>query len=219
MRNTWYPRQWAEYMTATTLQGLKPQSLVAERDFTFGMKPKEEPAPKMKAPEMERVVEVQTKLLPPQRASEIIETSLPPSLIFYRTPISVSEPEVPIQEPPSRLRRAISSAAAELEAASEPLPKPPQPQVTTIFGSVSTADMAESIKAVLAQSTEGARVVVGAEDITIVQNQDDEFGHQDEGVEGDRLKALGDFQVEVRVKGGEAVVRIVSVKAQEASQA
>lgn len=64
MRNTWYPRQWAEYMTATTLQGLKPQSLVAERDFTFGMKPKEEPAPKMKAPEMERVVEVQTKLLP-----------------------------------------------------------------------------------------------------------------------------------------------------------
>lgn len=91
--------------------------------------------------------------------------------------------------------------------------------MTTIFGSVSTADMAESIKAVLAQSTEGARVVVGAEDITIVQNQDDEFGHQDEGVEGDRLKALGDFQVEVRVKGGEAVVRIVSVKAQEASQA
>lgn len=64
MRNTWYPRQKAEYMTASTLQGLKPQSLVAERDFTFGMKPKEEPAPKEKAPEKERVVEVQTKLLP-----------------------------------------------------------------------------------------------------------------------------------------------------------
>lgn len=91
--------------------------------------------------------------------------------------------------------------------------------MTTIFGSVSTADMAESIKAVLAQTTEGARVVVGAEDIIIVQHQDDEFGRQDEGVEGDRLKALGDFQVEVRVKGGEAVVRTVSVKAQEASQA
>lgn len=51
-------------MTASTLQGLKPQNLVAERDFTFGMKSKEEPAPKIKAAEKERAVEVQTKLLP-----------------------------------------------------------------------------------------------------------------------------------------------------------
>lgn len=51
-------------MTASRLQGLKPQSLVAERDFTFGMKPKEEPASKTNAPEKETVVEVQTKLLP-----------------------------------------------------------------------------------------------------------------------------------------------------------
>lgn len=144
---------------------------------------------------------------------------MPPSLIFYRTLISAPEPEVPIQKPPSRLRRATSSAAAELEAASEPLPKPPQPQLATIFGSVSTAEIAESIKAVLAETTEGARVVIGAEDITIVQDEENESGHHDKGIEGDRLKALGDFQVEVRVKGGEAVVRIVSVKAQEASQA
>lgn len=149
----------------------------------------------------------------------MIEASLPPSLIFYRTPISVPEPEAAVQEPPSRSRRSTSSAAAELDAASEPLPKPPKPQLDTIFGSVSTADMAESIKAILAESTEGARVVVGAEDITILQDEDDEFGHQYKGIEGDRLKVLGDFQVEVRVKGGETVVRTVSVKAQEVSQA
>ena len=51
-------------MTASKLQGLKPQSLVAERDFLFGMKPKEEPTPKNKAPEKEKAVEVQTELLP-----------------------------------------------------------------------------------------------------------------------------------------------------------
>lgn len=51
-------------MTVSTLQGLKPQSVVAERDFTFGRKPKEESAPKKNAPEMERVVDVQTQLLP-----------------------------------------------------------------------------------------------------------------------------------------------------------
>lgn len=148
----------------------------------------------------------------------MIEASLPPSLIFYRIPISAPEPEAHIQ-PPSRLRRATSSAAAELEAASEPLPKPPQPQMATVFGSVSTADIADSIKAILAETREGARIVIGAEDVAIVQDKDDEFGHQGIGIEGDRLKALGDFQVEIRVKGGEAVVRTVSVKPQETSQA
>lgn len=79
--------------------------------------------------------------------------------------------------------------------------------------------MAESMKAVLAGTTEGARVVLGAEDILIVQDENDEFGHQNQGIEGDRLKALGDFQVEIRVKGGEPVVRTVRVKAQESSHA
>ena len=142
---------------------------------------------------------------------------------FYRAPISVPEPETPIQDRPKRLKRAASSAAAELEAASVPLPEPVQPQLTHIFGSVSTADIAESIKAVLANTTEGARVVIGAEDITIIQNEVknevNDSEDQDKGIEGDRLKVLGDFQVEVRVKGGEPVVRTVSVKAQEVSEA
>ena len=71
----------------------------------------------------------------------------------------------------------------------------------------------ESMKAVLAQAEEGARVVIGAEDITILEEEGEEWG-----VEGDRLKALGDFKVEVRVKGGDPVERIVSVKAQETDQ-
>ena len=79
--------------------------------------------------------------------------------------------------------------------------------------------MAESIKAILAETTEGARVVIGAEDISIIQDEDDEFGLEYKGIEGDRLKALGNFQVEIRVKGGETVVRTVSVEAQEISQA
>ena len=144
---------------------------------------------------------------------------MPPTLVFYKPPIINPEPEAPNQVPPRRLRRATSSAAAELEAASEPLPKPAQPQLVYIFGSVSTADIAESIKAILAGTPEGIRVVIGPEDITIIQDEDGEYGYQYEGIEGDRLKALGDFQVEVRVKGGEPVVRTVSVKAQEVSQA
>lgn len=64
MRNSWYPRHKAEYMTGPTYQGLKPQKIAAERDFTFGMEPKEDPSVKEKAPESARLVEVKTKLLP-----------------------------------------------------------------------------------------------------------------------------------------------------------
>ena len=64
MRNSWHPRHKAEYITASTLQGLKPKDIVAERDFNFGMKPKEEPGPNNQAPEEESIVNIHTKLLP-----------------------------------------------------------------------------------------------------------------------------------------------------------
>jgi len=49
-------------MTAATLQGVKPQAVVAERDFTFGVKAKEGEAPE--ALQKEKPVEVRTKLVP-----------------------------------------------------------------------------------------------------------------------------------------------------------
>ena len=145
-----------------------------------------------------------------------MEALVPSRIIFYRTPIP--EPEPQSQEPPPRPRRAASSAAADLDAASDPLPQPAKPQLTTIFGSVSTAEIAESIKAVLVESKDGARIVLGAEDITILQDKSKGREQQDEGIDGDRLKALGDFQVEARVKGGDPVLRTVSVRAQESNR-
>lgn len=141
-----------------------------------------------------------------------MEAVLPSHIIFYRTPIP--EPETTPQEAPSRSRRAASSAAAELDAASESL-KPSKSPIIAIFGSVSTADIAVSIKAALDQTTQGARVVIGPEDITILAAKEEQNGLLEKGIEGDRLKALGDFEVEARVKGGEAVMRTVSVRAQE----
>ena len=41
MRNSWYPRQKAEYVTLSTLEGVKIQDLTAERDFAFGMRPQQ----------------------------------------------------------------------------------------------------------------------------------------------------------------------------------
>lgn len=65
MRNTWYPRQKAQYMTASMLEGVKPKEVKAERDFTFGVNPKVEETPKPdKKEKKDHPVEVQTKLLP-----------------------------------------------------------------------------------------------------------------------------------------------------------
>ncbi|KAL2046351.1 hypothetical protein N7G274_001798 [Stereocaulon virgatum] len=218
MRNSWFPRHKAEYVTVSTLQGLKPREVVAERDVTFGMT-KEETAEALPA-EKEQVLEAptvqtKTKLLPSERATEIMESLLPSHVVFYRTPISISEEDTP-EPPPIRPRRAATSAAAELDAASEPLPKPPKPQLAKLFGSVSTADVADSFKAILDQTEEGSRVVLGAEDIKFLGTEQLEGAEsQETGIEGGRIKALGDFKVEARVKGGDTVIRTVSVRAQE----
>lgn len=68
-------------------------------------------------------------------------------------------------------------------------------------------DIAEQIKAVLGKTQEGARVVLGAEDITILHYLGTEVKD-----EADRLKRLGDFPVDIQVKNGEAVRRTVSVR-------
>lgn len=94
-----------------------------------------------------------------------------------------------------------------MEAAKAPVIIYPQP--ISIYGSVTTADVAESVKAALANTEEGARVVLGADDVKIIRTEEESDG------ETDRFKTLGEFQVEIQVKGGEAITRTVHIKAQE----
>ena len=141
----------------------------------------------------------------PERATEILEATIPSQIRFYRIPIA--DPK-PLPSSTDEQRRDVSLAAAALAAASAPTASRSEPE--TIFGSVSTADMAEAIKALLARDEESARVVIAAEDIRIVGD-----GGVSGAVEGDRLKAIGEFEVELRVKGGEVVRRVVCVKPQE----
>lgn len=74
---------------------------------------------------------------------------------------------------------------------------------------MSAADIAEEAKALLRTSEEGERIVLGAEDITIIRSEG-------EGAveESDRLKVLGNFAVDIQVKGGEAVRRVVRIMGQ-----
>ena len=125
-------------------------------------------------------------------------------MVFYRSPIGSSEP---VKTAPRNGKQVDRGAPMAPEPSS-------QPNLEAIYGSVSTADIATSIKAVLAETKDGPRVVLAAEDITIQRMQGIDIG-----VEADRIKALGNFDVDIRVKGGTAVRRIVSVQAQAPAQA
>jgi len=71
-----------------------------------------------------------------------------------------------------------------------------------LFGSVSAADVAAIIRQNLSQNLEASMISVAEEDVRFV------------GVkESDRVKHIGEYQIEVRVKGSdEAVKRAVRVQ-------
>lgn len=72
--------------------------------------------------------------------------------------------------------------------------------------------MVDAIKALLAEDTEGTRVVLNPEDIAIEGEASEEVGVG----EADRLKALGQYRISVRVKGMDALLhRDVIIQAQE----
>ncbi|KAL8667342.1 MAG: hypothetical protein Q9168_007291 [Polycauliona sp. 1 TL-2023] len=201
MRNIYYPQHKAEYVTDAQMRTTNQKDLLTERDFSFGLA---QPQPETQ-PTEETAEKAQSNLLTPKRTSEIIEAQVPSEIIFYRVPIAVPEPE---PAPPKPLGNSINAIGGDV-----PDPKPPvsEPTVTRIFGSVSSADIVDSIKAVLGESAEGARVVLVPEDIKI-----DEPANEDLGIEADRLKALGQYKIEIRVKGVDSIRRQAIIRAQEA---
>lgn len=133
-----------------------------------------------------------------EEATKTIAKLLPDNIDFYRT-------QIVAQAPAQRRSPSLPASALISHAAGGNTPIPTETK-QAIYGSVSTADIAATIRAVLAENAEGSRIVLGPEDIT--------FAIETE--EKDRVKHLGTFDVDIRVKGAaEAVRRKVTVHAQE----
>lgn len=134
---------------------------------------------------------------------QLLSTHVPPQLEFFRTPI----PAAP-ERPRAKAAAAVSEAASILSAASEP--PPPKPGPVNIYGSVSTVDVATRIKDALANHPECSRVVLTAEDISF------ETYDGESGIEVDRVKCLGEFEINIKLKGApETVRRTVVVHARQ----
>lgn len=230
MRNVWFPQRVAEYVPTLTLKELSTKNITIERDVEFGA-PKPDTATKTTTPDASAQMaaqlrassraaqrQVQDNRVTPARATELIEILVPARLDFHRQAI-VAEPATPEPTPavaaPQKdhnsrrnTQRSVSSAAADLLAARSAAPAAPpatpKPVASTagtpIYGSVSTADVSSAIKAALAPNEEASKISFGDEDVRFVSPA---------GVEGDKVKMLGEFEVEVRIKGSEGTVRKV----------
>jgi hypothetical protein len=127
---------------------------------------------------------------------------LPANLEFYRSIISLSSPQAVKRISPSIPASSAVSAAA-IEKDSE---KSGESEKISIYGSVSTGDIAANLKAVLAEDGEGARVVLSPEEISFVEETEDAH----------RVKHLGVFEIEIRLNGAtESVRRTIMVNAQD----
>ena len=229
MRNDWFPRNIASYITVPELKTLRATNAPMDRNFDFGVslptssttsdsptdtRPGAMTSESRIDASMFARKAASTTRITPERSAELVEIFVPARLEFYRQPIlEEKEAEQPSPEPKKPLRPLGTGIAADLLAARADRPatvKPAGPQA--IYGSVSTADILAAVKAVMAENDEAARVVLHAEDVRFV-------GLRGEGGETDRVKVVGEFGVEILprgLEGGEGGVRrVVRVLAQE----
>ncbi|KAH9871728.1 hypothetical protein J1614_005984 [Plenodomus biglobosus] len=194
MRNRWFPARIANYVPATQMKQLKASDIDTSRDFSYGVRINLEEAEDHEGEEADdggfltrkrQVRPIEIEVLSPQRSMELIDAFVPNTIDFYRQRIE--------QESQPRERYGASGAADILTAAAMGSKSRSHPDA--IYGSVSTADLVQTIRGALAHNDEAARVILNEADVKFVT------GHE----EGDtsRVKQLGVFKVEIQLSGAE----------------
>jgi ribosomal protein L9 len=132
----------------------------------------------------------------PQRSLDLLAVLLPSKLEFFRPVIEVTE-----QEQNKNLPKEITDILHQSGVAGP----------VAIYGSVSTTDIANNIKDYVAYNDEASRVTLSDNDIRFVGLSELE--------ETTRVKHLGEYEIEISIKGTEGrVKRKVLVIAQEKDQ-
>ncbi|KAK3394622.1 hypothetical protein B0H63DRAFT_461458 [Podospora didyma] len=186
MRNEWFPRKKAEYMTAARFQELGiSKADIGERDRSFVIfKPvAEEPAaaPKPVQPTANKGL----SQLAPEKALVLLSSLVPETLSFYRKPIQAPVP-APAAPPETIMSPLISSSSKQNQTAIESKQAPLE-----IYGSVSATDIVTHIKEMLVADAEASRILLEPGNIT--------FLGLEEGA--DRIKMLGRWEVEISTGG------------------
>jgi hypothetical protein len=132
----------------------------------------------------------------PQRSLDLLDVLLPPKLEFIRPAIEAVEAEQ-YKNLPKEVTDILQQSASIGPIA--------------IYGSVSTSDIANFIKESVAYNDEASRVAISDSDIRFVGVSELE--------ESTRVKHLGEYDIEITMKGGDGPVkRKVQVVTQKAEQ-
>lgn len=241
MRNIWFPGRIAAYVTVPEMKRLRQNNVSMERDFQYGVEApirkadesnessgdwqkdipgdlqamsntelKQESAAERariekggagnrKSAEVERVT--------PDRGMELVNLFVPPRLEFYRQPIAE---EKEVEKQPEVARIQFKGAAGDLLASRPPVVDRSKQKPQGIYGSISSHDVLMAVRAAMAENDEAARVVLQESEIRLIDPA------TEDGAEAGKVKHIGDFVVEIRVRGAEEVVhRTVRVLPQE----
>ena len=230
MRNAWYPRGVAEYVTSPELKTLRTNRVPIERDYGFGLseqaklkdttadgKDISDDVKSMDAAELRSASafqKVEVERLTPERSKELLEIFVGPRIEFYRQPIMEEKDvdELKHEDKKAEAQFEGSGPAAELAAARIPVVKTAvKTGPTPIYGSVSALDVLQAVRATIARNDEAARVVLQEEDISFVDLPEAE--HSEAG----KVKHIGDFTIEIKVRGSDDTIRrVVRIIPQEA---
>ena len=234
MRNQWFPQRIAAYVTVPEMRTLRLSNTTMERDFSFvedagtsgndPMSPWQDNMPSdirnMSTSELQNASAfqraAQVDKITPARSMELVEIFVPKRLDFYRQPImEEKEVEEAVPAEPKRQRFTAGGAAGDLLAARQRVPSAEKAKVKevdkkqAIYGSVSTHDVLVAMRAAMGTNDEAARVALQESEIQFV-----DLPVAEEAAKV--LKHIGDFSVEIKVKGAEeGVRRTVRVIAQE----
>ncbi|KAI1658314.1 hypothetical protein F4813DRAFT_356453 [Daldinia decipiens] len=215
MRNYWFPKAQAEYMTHQRFKELGlTEAAIGVRDRSFGTKllVESEGVLAEERPKETWKSKKDTLTLPPEETLTLLETVLPPILTFARKPIpTVSAPLSSEHKPTPTPRSPLlaPNAATSIGPVAEDSTPPSADEAASvgIFGSVSVSDIVALIREKLleADPAQGGRVALEADGVQI------------QGLEGeDRIKHLGTFEVLIFAgKDLEPLVRQVEVVPEE----
>ncbi|KAI9661036.1 MAG: hypothetical protein M1821_009363 [Bathelium mastoideum] len=211
MRNDWFPRGVADYLTQAEVKDLRLKNTPIERDYAFvsakhseqqrqeRLEHEEEEREKAEEEALEERMEAITKgqhgsseRLTPQRATELVSIFVPNRLNFYRPKIE-QDPQGPNKD--TATAGAGSRAEVPLTAKGQTQSMLPD----AIYGSVSIADVLSSVRAVLSNNDEASRIVLSEEDLTF------QGGIAEDSRSA--IKRLGEFTVSIQVKGAATPVR------------
>ncbi|KAI1816469.1 hypothetical protein GGS20DRAFT_537703 [Poronia punctata] len=180
MRNIWFPKGKAEYMTRQrfTDMGLT-EAAIGVRDRSFGVVNIEPEDTKAKLPMEEE--QPKSLTLEPELARALIISLVPEVLVFTRSVVVKPSQPAPKVSPSLAPNAATSSSSEQKEA---PTPEP----VKAIFGSVTVDDILRVIKEKLLTDRKGAYVSIDASSITMLG--------LDRNIDGEnRIKRLGTFEI------------------------